>query len=144
MSDVEEPVATMTTEECWQLLEESEFGRLAYRLVDEVHLVPINYVVDGRSILFRTSSGNKLLAAALESDVAFETDWYDDVAAWSVVARGHLRRLEEDEAHRVDALRDTSWVPTSKWEVVELTPDEVTGRRFHLEHHERDGEVVRS
>lgn len=142
MYDTEEPVVTLSTEECWQLLEDAEFGRLAYRLVDEVHLVPINYVVDGRSILFRTTSGNKLLAAALESDVAFETDWYDEDNAWSVVARGHLRRLEEDEAHRVDSLRDTSWVPVQKWEVVELTPDEVTGRRFHLRHHEMGNKVL--
>src|SRR3954447_16838375 len=59
----DEPVQRLDAEECWELLEGEELGRLAYRLVDEVHIVPINYVVDGRSLLFRTSSGNKLLAA---------------------------------------------------------------------------------
>src|SRR3982751_515521 len=96
----DEPVAELSTEECWELLEAEEFGRLAYRLVDEVHVVPLNYVVDGRSLLFRTASGNKLLAAALHSDVALEIDWHDDLSAWSVLARGHLRRLGEGEAHR--------------------------------------------
>ena len=45
-------------------------------------------MVDNRSLLIRTASGNKLLAAVLQSDVAFEIDWRDDTSAWSVVARG--------------------------------------------------------
>lgn len=135
MVDADNPVAELTVEECWDLLEGDEFGRLAYRLVDEVHLVPINYVLDGRSILFRTNSGNKLLAAALSSDVAFELDWHDRHSAWSVVARGRLRRLEEDEQHRIDGLASWPWVPSAKYEVVELDPQFVTGRRFFLDRH---------
>lgn len=130
--DIDHPVAELTVEECWKLLEGEELGRLAYRLVDEVHLVPINYVVDGPSLLFRTASGNKLLAAALHSDVAFEIDWHDDESAWSVVARGSLRRLGEHEHHRLDPLPRQPWVPTPKYDVVELSPSIVTGRRFLL------------
>jgi len=128
----EEPVATLSTEECWELLELEEFGRLAYRLVDEVHLVPINYVADDGVLLFRTASGNKLLAAALHSDVAFEIDWHDDDAAWSVVVRGRIRRLHEYEVHRVEGRLLEPWVPTLKYDVVELTPESVSGRRFLL------------
>ena len=84
------------------------------------------------ALLFRTASGNKLLAAALHSDVAFEIDWHDDLAAWSVVVRGALRRLHEDEAHRADVLPLQPWVPTPKYDVVELRPEAVTGRRFLL------------
>lgn len=128
----EEPVAELSSEECWELLGLEEFGRLAYRLVDEVHLVPINYVADAGSLLFRTASGNKLLAAALHSDVAFEIDWHNEVAAWSVVVRGRLHRLHEDEARRVDGLLLEPWVPTLRYEVVELLAQSVTGRRFRL------------
>ena len=133
MTTEESPVVDLTEDECWELLGAEEFGRLAYRLVDEVHLVPINYVADGRSLLFRTASGNKLLAAALHSEVALEIDWHDDLAAWSVVARGHMHRLPEDEAHRVDSLPLRAWLPTLKYDVVELRPDVVTGRRFVLQ-----------
>ena len=129
----DEPVAELSTEECWELLEREQFGRLAYRLVDEVHLVPINYAADAGALLFRTASGNKLLAAALHSDVAFEIDWHDEVAAWSVVVRGGLHRLGEDEAERVEELLPQSWVPTQKYDVIELQPDVVTGRRFLLQ-----------
>lgn len=132
MPNADDPVTELTVEECWDLLEGEEFGRLAYRLVDEVHIVPINYVVDGPSLLFRTASGNKLLAAALHSEVAFEIDWYDDRSAWSVVARGTLRRLGEDEQHRLDHLAPQSWVPAARYDVVGLNPEVVTGRRFVL------------
>jgi nitroimidazol reductase NimA-like FMN-containing flavoprotein (pyridoxamine 5'-phosphate oxidase superfamily) len=128
----DEPVAELSTEECWELLDLEEFGRLAYRLVDEVHLVPINYVVDSGALLFRTASGNKLLAAALHSDVAFEVDWHDDDSAWSVVVRGRLRRLPEDEVHRVEGRLLEPWVPALRYDVVEILPESVTGRRFHL------------
>lgn len=128
-----DPVEVLSVEECWSLLRAEEFARLAYRLVDEVHLVPLNYVVEGEGLLMRTASGNKLLAAALHSDVALEIDWHDDTAAWSVVARGRLRRLEEHEHHRLDGLARQPWVPTLKYDVVELVPSVVTGRRFRLE-----------
>jgi len=134
--DLQNPVVELSLDECWELLEGEEFGRLAYRLVDEVHIVPINYVVDGQTILFRTASGNKLLAAALHSDVALEVDWHDDLAAWSVVARGHLRQLEEDEEPRVEDLPLHPWVPTLKYDVVELSPEVVTGRYFRLQRDE--------
>ena len=142
MAENDGPVTELTLEECWELLEDEEFGRLAYRLVDEVHLVPINYVTDGRSIMFRTASGNKLLAAALSSDVALEIDWHDDLAAWSVVARGRLRRLEESEAHKVDDLAGRPWVPSLKYDVVELDPEVVTGRSFRLQRPESDHELA--
>ena len=129
----QDPVTTLSDDECWELLEAEEFGRLAYRLVDEVHIVTINYVCDERAMLFRTASGNKLLAAAMHSAVALEIDWHDDHTAWSVVARGHLRQLEEDEEHRVESLPLHPWVPTLKYDVVELVPETVTGRFFRLQ-----------
>lgn len=128
----DDPVEELSAEECWTLLGLEEFGRLAFRLVDEVHLVPINYVSDSASLLFRTTSGNKLLAAALHSDVAFEIDWHDETSAWSVVVRGELRRVPENEEHRADALPLRPWVPTLKYDVVELVPHAVSGRRFRL------------
>lgn len=142
VTNEDQPVEELSPEECWSLLEDEEFGRLAYRLVDEVHLVPINYVVDSGTLLFRTASGNKLLAAALHSDVAFEIDWHDDVAAWSVVVRGEMHRLQEDEQHRVDGLAHQPWIPTLKYDVVELRPTSVTGRRFFLRRTEPDHELV--
>lgn len=131
--DHENPVAELDQHECWDLLRSNEFGRIAFHLGPEVHLVPINYAVDGDSLLFRTAPGNKLVGVLMNGDVVFEIDEYDDATARSVVVRGTARRLDEDEAHRADEIGLRTWVPTSKHEVVEIRPDEITGRAFFLE-----------
>ena len=128
----EDVVTELTSEECWEMLRGEEFGRLAYRLVDEVHITPINYAVDGGSLLFRTAEGNKLLAVVMASEVAFEIDRNSDESARSVVVRGTARLLPEDEAHRADDIPLRPWVPTSKYNVVEIQPKVVSGRAFEL------------
>ena len=128
----DEVVTDLTLEECWQMLRDEEFGRLAYRLVDEVHITPINYAVDGGTLLFRTAEGNKLLAVAMGSEVAFEIDRYGEESARSVVVRGSARLLPEDEAHRAENVPLRPWVPTLKYNVVEIQPKVVSGRAFEL------------
>ena len=134
----ESPVVEMTAEECWQMLREHEFGRLGFRLVDEQHITPINYTVDrdamGReSLLFRTAPGGKLLAVVLGAEVAFEIDDFAGETASSVVVRGWARHLGEAEEHRAENLPLRPWVGTDKYDVVEIVPIEVTGRRFVLD-----------
>jgi nitroimidazol reductase NimA-like FMN-containing flavoprotein (pyridoxamine 5'-phosphate oxidase superfamily) len=128
----EDGITELTTDQCWELLRGEEFGRLAFRLVDEVHITPINYAVEGGSLLFRTSEGNKLLGVVMESKVAFEIDRYGETSAWSVVVRGTARVLEEDEEHRVENVQLRPWVPTLKYNTVEIVPTAVTGREFEL------------
>lgn len=121
--------AELRAEECWALLEAETFGRLAYRLVDEVHVVPVDYAAAGHAIHLRTQAGNKLLAAALSSDVALEIDERGEQEAWSVVVRGHLRRLEPAE-HPAAVPAARPWLLEAATEIVELVPDHVGGRRF--------------
>ena len=128
----------MHPEESWEFLDAEEFGRLAFHLTNEVHIVPINYAVDHdpatdrRTVLFRTAEGSKLLGIVMNEDVAFEIDRYDDTHAQSVILRGRARKLEEDEEHRAENLRLRPWVETEKYNVVEIEPTEVSGRRFEL------------
>lgn len=128
----EDPIRKMTDEECWDMLRAEEFGRLAFRLVDELHITPLNFAVEGASLLFRTAEGNKLLSVAMGYKVAFEVDRYGEHSARSVVVRGSARLLPEDEAHRADKLRLRPWVPTLKYDVVEIIPEVVSGREFEL------------
>ncbi len=128
----DEVVTELTADECWELLRAEEFGRLAYRLVDEVHITPINFAVDGDSLLFRTAEGNKLLAVAMGSEVAFEIDRFGADRASSVVVRGTARLLPEDEEHRAEDVPLRAWVPTLKYNVVEIEPKVVSGRTFAL------------
>ena len=119
--------------DCWELLRQEEFGRLAYHLANEVHIVPINYVVHRGRLLFRTAEGSKLLGITMNQDVAFEIDHYDNERAMSVVVRGTARELEGEEADQAEELPLRPWVPTAKFSIVEIKPVEVTGRVFRLD-----------
>ena len=134
---MDEPITRMSTEECWDFLDRHELGRLAYHLLAEVHIVPVNYAVDrdrsGRNtLLFRTAEGSKLIAVVMNSDVAFEADEMDEESATSVIARGRARVLDEVEEHRAENVPLRPWVATPKYNVVEVEITEISGRRFQL------------
>jgi uncharacterized protein len=129
----DEYTAEMTEDECWEELSSEEFGRLAHMLGDELHLVPVNYAVDGRTLLFRTAEGSKLLGIVMNPQVVLEIDRYDDEHAMSVVVRGTARVLDEHEEHRAESVPLRPWVATPKYNVVEITPTQLSGRRFDLE-----------
>jgi nitroimidazol reductase NimA-like FMN-containing flavoprotein (pyridoxamine 5'-phosphate oxidase superfamily) len=131
--DAERPVVVLDEQECWDLLAGEHFGRLGYRLVDEIHVVPVNYGVHEGVLAVRTAAGNKLLAAEMRSEVGFEIDGFvSDDEAWSVLVRGHLRRLDERHARLLEN-EVPSWVPMLKYEVLEVVPETVSGRRFLLQ-----------
>lgn len=132
MDQHEDVITELDHAACWAALSAHEFGRLAYRLADEVNLVPLNYTVVGRRLLFRTAEGSKLLGIVMHPDVAFEIDRYGETSGLSVIVRGKARLLEEDEARRADTSRLRSWLPTLKYNVVEIDPVAITGRRFRL------------
>ena len=127
------PVTTLTEDTCWEMLHDQEFGRLAFHLADEVHLVPINYAVDDeRRLVFRTAEGSKLLGLTMNADVAFEIDEYTEEEARSVVIRGRARQLEHHEIDETEQLPLRPWVNTAKFNVIVIEVDEITGRRFSL------------
>jgi nitroimidazol reductase NimA-like FMN-containing flavoprotein (pyridoxamine 5'-phosphate oxidase superfamily) len=115
------------------MLHAQEFGRLAFHLLDEVHIVPLNYAVDqDRRIIFRTAEGSKLLGLTINDDVAFEVDEFSEDLATSVVLRGRARHLEGRDADATDQLPLRPWVNTAKYNVVAIEVDEINGRRFEL------------
>lgn len=125
-------VGELTEMEAWELLRQHEFGRLAYHLVGEVNLTPINYTTDGERIYFRTAEGSKLLGVTMNHDVAFEIDQFDQERAFSVVVHGRATVLEGHESDVVESLPLRPWVPTAKFHVIAIEPDQVTGRTFRL------------
>ena len=126
-----EVVWELSEEECWNLLSRRELGRLAVAVEGKPDIFPVNYVTDGPRVLFRTAPGSKLADLALNPDVAFEVDEYDEMSAESVVLRGVAERLElQREIDAADALALTSWIPTLKYRWVRISPTSITGRRF--------------
>jgi nitroimidazol reductase NimA-like FMN-containing flavoprotein (pyridoxamine 5'-phosphate oxidase superfamily) len=125
-------VAELPELDCWELLSQHEFGRLAFHLLDEVHIVPINFAVHRKGLVFRTAEGSKLLGLTINHDVAFEIDQYSGDQARSVVVRGRARELEGREAEAVEQLPLRPWVDTDQYHVIRIEPTGVTGRAFRL------------
>lgn len=76
-------------DECLRLLETEEIGRLVVMVAGEPNVFPVNYILDGDVVVFRTGPGTKL-AAISRSPVAFEVDRLAPSAGsgWSVVVEG--------------------------------------------------------
>jgi uncharacterized protein len=127
------PIEVLDEEQCWELLLSSSLGRLAVSVGGKPDIFPVNFVAVDRRLIFRTAEGTKLLEVAVNSDVAMETDSVGRDEAWSVVAKGTARILEKrSEIDAADELPLRPLIPTLKYVYVEVTPREVTGRRFPL------------
>lgn len=116
---------------CWNLLARGEVGRLAVAAGGRPDIFPVNYVVDGPRLLFRTAPGSKLTDLAEHAEVAFEVDRWDEHQAASVVVKGTATRLaRQTDIDAADALPLRPWIPTLKYRWVRITPFSVTGRLF--------------
>lgn len=130
---VDEPIAALTDDESWELLEAQHFGRLAMSVAGVPDIVPINYVAHDRCLYFRTGEGTKLLGVTINAEVAFEVDEVTQSEARSVIVHGAARELtHRDEIEFAEALPLRTWVDSRKAHFVEIRPAQVTGRRFVL------------
>lgn len=141
MDNTQDPVVALTEEQCWERLGAHELGRLVTSLAGVIDIFPVNYVVDGGEIVFRTAEGSKLFELTANDEVLFEVDDYTEADAWSVVLRGTARRLEtDDEVLHADSLPLQPWIPTLKHNYVRIAPHQISGRSFHRgEEPDRDG-----
>src|SRR5687767_12164514 len=86
-------VEVLERRECLELLADDVIGRLAVVVGGAPLVFPVNYVLDGEAVVFRTASGTKLDLGARQP-AAFEIDGFDRLvhSGWSVLVSG---RLEE-------------------------------------------------
>jgi uncharacterized protein len=119
--------------ECWDLLAGVTLGRLVTSVDGQPKIFPVNYVVQRRTILFRTAEGTKLVSTAINNRVVFEADDHNAAEGWSVIVQGTARSLrtneEIEDAERAQVL---SWTTSEKTHYVRVIPEMVTGRRFQF------------
>lgn len=130
-----EPGHALTIDQCWALLDAEPVGRIALIVDSHPEIFPVNFVLERRTIVFRTSGGTKLWGAITAKPVAFEIDGYDahDQTAWSVMARGEAELIESQaEKDAADALLLEPWQPGEKNFYVRVAPRALTGRRFKV------------
>lgn len=123
----------LTRDECQRLLGTGGVGRVA--VIDGGHpmIFPVNYVVDGEDVVFRTAEGTKFDAAARGQVIAFEIDEADPIhhVGWSVVVAGRAEEvLDPARRARLAAGRLRPWADGQKDRFVAVRPERVTGRRI--------------
>jgi nitroimidazol reductase NimA-like FMN-containing flavoprotein (pyridoxamine 5'-phosphate oxidase superfamily) len=120
--------------DCFLLLESVPLGRIGFVAGGEVVILPVNFLVDGQDVVFRTAAGSKLCSVEVGHYVGFEADSYDAAAGtgWSVVVNGLAEIVDSDaEAARLDTLGLSSWGSGASGRVwVRIRPSSITGRRI--------------
>ncbi len=126
------PTEILPAHECWKLLRDAPFGRLALCIQGVPGIFPVNFVVEHGTIVFRTSEGTKSRFSE-KAPVALEADGFLNGGAlvWSVIVHGQAATINQ-----TGELMDTVTLPLHPWEMgrkdrfMRLVPETITGRSF--------------
>lgn len=120
--------------DCLRLLASVPVGRVGFLADGEIVILPVNHLMDGPDVIFRTGSGSKLCSVDGKNLIGFEADQYDAMtrSGWSVVLSGFTEMVESDaEIERFERLGLRSWGGAAArdphW--IRIRPTSVTGRR---------------
>lgn len=121
--------------ECLALLRSLSVGRVAVNRADLPPLVvPVNYVMHGEALFFRTEPGTKF-DALLREPVSFQVDSIDPIhrTGWSVLIAGAAVPVTRGGDLDGEEVVIESWVvDTHEHHLVRLMPTNMTGRRIRL------------
>lgn len=135
-ADVAVTLEELTREECFALLGTTTVGRVGLLVDGKPEILPVNYVVEGPAVVFRTSAESVLNEAALQV-VAFEADHLDESAhtGWSVLVQG----VAQDVSSAVDTTSEqlrrlvlVTWAPGARHRWFRIPVDTISGRRLRV------------
>lgn len=132
------PIQRLSDGECWEFVARRSLGRVALVYFGLPMVYPVNYAVDGRTIVFRSAPGTKLALARHGARVAFEVDEASELfeTGTSVVIHGTLREVVDDLGW-VDRLPLRTWA-SGRDHVLAIDADWVSGRTI-VHHLANDG-----
>jgi nitroimidazol reductase NimA-like FMN-containing flavoprotein (pyridoxamine 5'-phosphate oxidase superfamily) len=119
--------------ECIDLIGSVGVGRAAICGPTGPQIFPVNYVVDGESIVFRTSAFSALGTLSPGANVAFEVDSLDAThgRGWSVVATGQAEAINDEaelNAIRERGLEPAPWATGLRRSYIRLQWVDISGR----------------
>jgi uncharacterized protein len=128
-------IESLSANECRELLETRNVGRLAVVVGGYPEVFPVNYAVVRDRVVIRTDPGVKLSHARFER-VCFQVDELDMArrTGWSVLMKGVVHELKEGDRHAEEldfaAAQIKPWVGGAKSHILVVTPMDITGRRI--------------
>ena len=134
MSAVNENLVELSEDECLDLLGTHSVGRIAVVRDGQPLIFPVNYLLDGRTVAFRTDPGTKLAGATL-GRVAFEIDSTDPLSweGWSVLVKGigtEITDARDSRSKRIVSGWLVPWAGGAKEHWVAIASPVFTGRRI--------------
>ncbi len=116
--------------ECLRLLGHERFGRLGMSVASLPVILPVNYTLDGMTIVFRSEDGAKTRAAEHGAVACLEIDHSDSFEhiGWSVLATGRLGVAEPSMAEYYERLPVVSWALSGPSCFLELSIELLSGR----------------
>jgi nitroimidazol reductase NimA-like FMN-containing flavoprotein (pyridoxamine 5'-phosphate oxidase superfamily) len=128
-------LTVLPADECYRLLGSHEVGRIGVNAEHYPLIFPVNYALDGTTLVIRTAPGTKLSAAS-HANVTFEVDEIDrrSRAGWSVLVRGLAEEVGAEHrpelVARTRATGVTPWAPGEHGNWLRIIPQHISGRRI--------------
>lgn len=118
--------------ECLELVGTKSVGRIAFCSAEGPVVLPVNYLVHGDAVVFRTSPHNSLARQVNGTRAAFEVDEVDEFtqSGWSVLIRG-TAELVDDVTSLPEEARPVPWAEGTRSLYVRIPTQTVTGRRLY-------------
>lgn len=123
----------LSPDECLDLLEPGGVGRVGLMCSGRVVMLPVNYAMAAKTLVFRTAP-DALLAAYADGLVSFEADQLDEASheGWSVLVQGHARKVAGES--KIRSLEQGTglepWAPGARDVWVRIIPARISGRRI--------------
>jgi nitroimidazol reductase NimA-like FMN-containing flavoprotein (pyridoxamine 5'-phosphate oxidase superfamily) len=123
----------LSAEECLGLLEPGGIGRVGLMSAEGIVMLPVNYAIAAKTVVFRTAP-DTLLAALANGSASFQTDRLAEVSreGWSVLVQGRAHIVAgEREVRSLE--RETHlkpWADGARDVWVRIVPVRITGRRL--------------
>jgi nitroimidazol reductase NimA-like FMN-containing flavoprotein (pyridoxamine 5'-phosphate oxidase superfamily) len=110
----------------------SYVGHIGFFSENRPMILPVNYLYDDLSVIFRTAPGSALDQLEGET-VAFEVDTNAPLehAGWSVLAHGPVERITDEQALdrlRRSPLRSWAWRGAENW--FRIRVERISGKRI--------------
>ena len=120
---------------CRRLIMKGGVGRVAFQSASGQHIMPVNFQLDGDSVVFRTTRDSELGRLAPVAEAALEVDELDveTRSGWSVVAKGRIDVIPENfetAAIRFFGKDPMPWAGGVRRLYLRLTWRELTGREL--------------